>query len=280
MKIAEPDSPRAELDALATDGVVVLERVLGERDITAIKDALAPYLDRTHMGRNRFEGLRSQRVYALLAKSAVFADLVSHPRVLRLLDYLLEPNYLLSAALAIQLDPGEDCQVLHFDDAFYRWISRPRRAVSISSIWAIDDFTETNGATEVIRGSHHWANERPADDDDRIEKIIMPMGSVMVFQGTLWHRGGANRSDAPRLAISPQYCQPWARQQENMTLAVPFDVAASYPRRVQELIGYSIYPPFMGHVNGMHPARLIDPNYRQRDRVEARRATEILERPR
>ena len=41
-----------------------------------------------------------------------------------------------------------------------------------------------------------------------------------------------------------------------------------------------LHPPFMGHVDGMHPARLIDPNYRDRDRAEARRASELLERRR
>ena len=277
---AAPDSVERELHALATDGFVVLPELLGADEVAALRDALAPYLTGAHMGRNRFEGLRSQRVYALLAKSPVFADLAAHPRILRLLDHLLMPNFLLSAALAIQLEPGEDAQRLHFDDGFYAWIARPRGAVSISVIWAIDDFTEDNGATEVIPGSHLWANERPADDDPRIGKAVMPAGSALVFQGTLWHRGGANRSHAPRLAISPQYCQPWARQMENMILAVPAQVASSYPRRVQELLGYSIHPPFMGHVDGLHPARLVDPEYRARDRVEARHAAEILEHPR
>src|SRR6267142_5267881 len=93
----------AELDALTTDGFVILERVLGAEEIAAIKAALAPQLEKTPTGRNRFEGLRSQRVYALVAKHRVFGDLVSHPRVLALLDQVLEPNYLLSAALAIHL---------------------------------------------------------------------------------------------------------------------------------------------------------------------------------
>jgi ectoine hydroxylase-related dioxygenase (phytanoyl-CoA dioxygenase family) len=269
-----------ELDALATDGFVVLERVLNAAEMTAIRTALEPYLQGRHYGRNRFEGLRTQRVYALLAKDPVFGDLVSHPRVLGLLDGLLEPNYLLSAALAIHLGPGEDAQQFHYDDGSYH-IPRPRSAVGGSAIWAIDDFTLDNGATEVIPGSHRWGDdERPLADDPRARKIVMPAGSVVVFQGTLWHRGGGNRTDRPRLAITPQYCQPWARQLENMTLAVPLETAARYPRRVQELLGFSIHPPLMGYVDGMHPARLIDPDFRKRERVEARTAARLLEGPR
>jgi ectoine hydroxylase-related dioxygenase (phytanoyl-CoA dioxygenase family) len=269
----------APVDTLTTDGFVVLERVLGAGEIAAIKAALAPHLQATPHGRNRFEGLKSKRVYALVAKDPVFADLVSHPSVLALLDQVLEPNYLLSAALAIHLGPGEDAQTFHYDDGSYH-IPRPRPPVGVSAIWAIDEFTEDNGATDLIPGSHRWGDERPSANDARRRKMVMPAGSVVVFLGTLWHRGGANATDRPRLAITPQYCQPWARQLENMALAVPREVAAGCSRQVQGMLGYNIHPPLLGYVDGVHPARLIDPDYARRERVEARRAAELLEGPR
>jgi len=191
MTATAPDPLAAELDALAVDGFVVLARVLGADEISSIRTALEPHLQGRHFGRNRFEGLRTQRVYALCAKGRVFADLVSHPRVLRLLDHLLEPNYLLSAALAIHLGAGSEAQQFHADDGSYH-IPRPRPPVGGSSIWALDDFTAENGATEVIPGSHRWGDERPTPDDPRADKIVMPVGSVAVFLGMLWHRGGAN----------------------------------------------------------------------------------------
>jgi len=88
--------------------------------------------------------------------------------------------------------------------------------------------------------------------------VAMPAGSVIVFLGTLLHRGGANRSERARLAISNQYCQPWARQQENYTLAIAAERVRRMPERVQALLGYSIHPPFMGHVEGVHPRRLLE----------------------
>ena len=69
----------------------------------------------------------------------------------------------------------------------------------------------------------------------------MPAGSVVVFAGMLWHRGGANTTDRPPLAITPQYCEPWARQQENM-MAVVGPAAAALPAAVQSMIGYSLFP--------------------------------------
>lgn len=191
-------------------------------------------------------------------------------------------NYLLTASQAINIHPGETAQPLHSDDVFYR-IPRPRPAISVSTIFALDDFTAANGATQIIPGSHRWddaaleafftgidfrtrnAADRVPEDaplpDEvtrQLRDVTMPAGSVIVFLGTLLHRGGANRTARPRLALSNQYCEPWARQQENYSLAIPPERARALPERVQQLLGYSIHPPFMGHVNGLHPRRLLD----------------------
>src|SRR5205823_13434560 len=91
-------------------------------------------------------------------------------------------------------------------------------------------------------------------------KLAMPAGSLAIAKGTLWHRGGANRSDRPRLIITPQYCAGWVRQLENMVLAVPADIAEKLPERARELIGYSIHPPFMGYVDGVHPKKVLRPH--------------------
>ena len=98
------------------------------------------------MGRNDFEGERSQRVYSLAGKGEVFLRLAEHPRVLRLLDARLLPNFLLSNLQSIRLHPGESAQPWHADDAFYP-VQRPRRTLAIAAIWAFEDFTEENGAT-------------------------------------------------------------------------------------------------------------------------------------
>ena len=96
-------------------------------------------------------------------------------------------------------------------------------------------------------------------------KITMPAGSALVFTGSLVHRGGANHSNKERLAITPQYCQPWLRQIENMVLSVPPEKAAALSPKVQSLLGYSVRSPgFMGYVDGMHPKRLLDKHYEGR----------------
>src|SRR5882757_6905166 len=254
-------------------GFLIFEHVLPPDRVTEIRTALAPFLERDLTGRNDFEGFKTNRVYALMAKSPVFAELAIHPLALAFAEAELGPSCLLSALLAINLHPGETVQPWHFDDNSAK-VPRPRPALGISAFWAIDDTTEQNGATEIIPGSHLWDGEivegaaqpsdfvskgaeRDAGDRPDAIKLLMPSGSLAITKGTLWHRGGANRSDHPRLIVTPQYCAGWIRQLENMALAVPAAVAAKLPERARELIGYSIHPPFMGHVDGRHPQKLL-----------------------
>ncbi len=253
------------LQRIEVDGFTILPKVIDTELITAIKHELSPFLQGQHPGRNDFEGLYSERVYALLSKAPSIAKIIEHPAVLPILDALLPPGFLLSAALAIDVHPGETPQPMHIDDnAGNLPFPRPRAHFGVSTIWALDDFTADNGATEVVAGSHRWPEERQAKEDE-ITQVVMPAGSVIVFLGTLLHRGGANRSASDRLAITPQYCMPGLRQIENMALAVPPSVAGQYSPRIQEMLGYAtIDPGFMGYVDGVHPKRLIDPDYQGR----------------
>ena len=236
-------------------GYTILPEILSKSEIQSIHAALSPYLQDEYPGRNDFEGFNSERVYGLLAKSPALVDLAIHPVALSLLDRLLEPNYLLSAFLAIQIHPGETPQNWHFDDGFVRQ-PRPRPCNAVSIIWALDDFTETNGATELLPGTHIGPAQEVAPAPQEIVKAIMPAGSMLLFSGLLYHRGGGNQSQGDRLALTPQYCQPWIRQQENMMLSMSVEDALNLPPRARELMGYSIHPPFMGHVNGRHPEKL------------------------
>lgn len=243
--------------ALTRDGFVVFERLLPSDQVDALRADLAPRL--THKGgRNNFEGLATQRLYSVIDKTLACNPLVEHPLVLGLLDRILEPNYLLSQLQAINISPGEAAQPLHHDDAFYLF-PRPRRALGAGTIWAIDPFTSDNGATVVIAGSHTWDDRAPSEEDlARRASVLMPAGSLLFFLGTLWHGGGANRSAAGRLCATAQYCAPYLRQQENFSLSVSRARAKECSEHVQRMLGYSIYPPFMGFVDGMHPKRLLE----------------------
>jgi ectoine hydroxylase-related dioxygenase (phytanoyl-CoA dioxygenase family) len=255
-------SPEPHVANMQRDGYSIIENFLDPATLEEIRAGVAPHLGQ-HRGRNSFEGFTTERVYTLVGRGRVFERVAADERLLTLIGRFLQPNFLLSAAQAICIDPGEAEQGLHYDDNFYK-VPRPRPAMSVSMIAAIDDFTEQNGSTVIVPGSHTWG---PADQNSLPKalaakrSVVMKAGSCIVFLGTLIHGGGANHSNAPRLAITFQYCEGWLRQQENFFLSIPKEIARTMPPRVQELLGYSIWPPFMGMVTAYHPKNALDEEF-------------------
>ncbi len=254
---ADEELVRHCLERIEADGYVIVENQVDRDLVEAIRADVLPRFEHAS-GRNNFEGFRTERLYAVIEKTFACNPLVEHPLVLGVLDQIFQPNYLLSQLQAINILPGEAAQPLHYDDAFYP-VPRPRAPLGAAAIFAIDDFTEDNGATVVLPKSHLLSDVQPDDEErQRAVPAVMPAGSVLIFTGTVWHGGGANRTDRARLCVTTQYCAPWCRPQENFSLSVSRGRVKQCSEHVQRLLGYSIHPPFMGFVNGMHPKRLLE----------------------
>jgi len=265
-KVIPQFDPDAHAANIRTQGFTVIADFMDGAQIAAFRAALAPFLG-THHGRNDFEGFKTERVYTLVARGKVFEELACEPRLMALLSRFLEGDFLLSATHAINLKPGETVQSIHIDDGFYRQ-PRSSPAVGYSVIGAIDAFTTENGATEVIPGSHLWSDAELTErrkDAKALEAMLVPMeipaGACFVFPGKLLHRGGANRTRKPRLAFTNQYCAGWARPQENFFLSVPKEVVRAMSPRAQALLGYELWPTFMGMVTGSHPRKALDEGF-------------------
>jgi ectoine hydroxylase-related dioxygenase (phytanoyl-CoA dioxygenase family) len=257
----------SHIEAIRRDGYTIIEGILDADGLAAFRTGIEPHLDRW-TGRNPFEGLKTERVYTLVGRGRVFEDLAADPRILAVIGGFLRPGFRLSASHAIRINPGEAAQSLHFDDTFYPF-PRPRPPLGMSVIGAIDPFTRQNGATLMLPGSHAWSNAeveaaRAAIARGAGPKLVpleMPAGAAAVFAGTLVHGAGANASAASRLAWTNQYCEPWARTQENWFLGIPRERVAAMAPEVQALLGYSLMPPFMGEVSGTHPAKALNPDW-------------------
>jgi ectoine hydroxylase-related dioxygenase (phytanoyl-CoA dioxygenase family) len=241
---------------LGRDGYSVVESLLTGEQAAAIKAELRQITASTPTGRNDFEGYQTRRIYALFAKTRVFDALAVHPLLLSVLDSVLGPSYHLSAPVGIDIAPGEKAQFLHHDDGIYP-LPRPHPEVVLNTMWAFDDFTTDNGATRVVPASHLWTDRHPVDPDETVT-VTMPAGSVLFIAGNLWHGGGANHTDQPRMGVLLEYVAGWLRQQENHVLAVPPDLMRTLEPRLQELLGYNVHPPFVGYVDGRHPRRLLE----------------------
>ena len=214
-----PNSTATRLAEIENDGYTIIENAMSADLMARIREELDPFCQGKYPGRNNFEGTHTERVYALLAKAPSVAEIIEHPATLALIDKLLPKNFLLSAALSILVHPGETPQPFHYDDGITGLpVYKPRPRFGVSTIWAFDDFTENNGATEVIPGSHRWSEDRQPREAEAI-KVLMPAGSVIVFDGALVHRGGANTSAAVRRTLLCASFAPRERGSGNPALA-------------------------------------------------------------
>lgn len=208
-------------------------------------------------GANDFEGFQTRRVFNLIARGEAFRKLVIDEKLLSIVGAIVGDGFLLSGTTSMHIGPGETPQLLHADDGMIS-LPRPHPATLVTTMWALSDFREETGATHLVAASHRKVEmPRPGEVHESIA-AEMTAGSVLILHGSTWHGGGANTTtDVQRYGLSIQYVAGWCRQQQNLMLGTPREVVAEYPRKLQELIGYSMYKNVMGHVNREHPLTLL-----------------------
>ncbi|MDH3692429.1 MAG: phytanoyl-CoA dioxygenase family protein [Gammaproteobacteria bacterium] len=233
---------------LQRDGAMVLQRWASAATVDAVASELRPQFDTEGTDyQSDFNGYKTLRVSGILAHARTSAELIGHPELLRIVDAILLPNcinYRVGSTTGIEILPGETSQRLHRDDDIYP-TRLPSLELQVSTNWALDDFTERNGATRVVLGSHTWDDGREPSEDEVVQ-AIMPKGSVLVYLGSAYHGGGANVSDRPRIGLVNTYSLGWLRQEENQYLTVPREVAMSYPEHIQRLMGYQGHGSLLG----------------------------------
>ncbi len=249
--------PGAMSSALEQDGAVVIRDLPHTKSVAPAGDELAKWLsqpyDQSPMGNNPFTGMQTLRTSGLIAKSPGCRLLATDPTVLKVVDQTLGSlcsRFQLSFTQAIKIGPGQPAQPLHRDTTMYP-LKRPGPEVFVNVIWAHSDFTEENGATRFILGSHLWDDSRRPGKEDAIVQATMNKGDAVVYYGSVLHGGGANTStDAIRLGLAFGYTLGWLRQEENQYLAVPPELAKTFPASLQRLLGYAEHFPFIGWHEG------------------------------
>jgi ectoine hydroxylase-related dioxygenase (phytanoyl-CoA dioxygenase family) len=160
-------------------------------------------------------------------------------------------NYQLHLTQLIRIGPGGPAQIVHRDQWAFDFFTFPTGyQIQCNTIWAGTDFTEENGATRVIPGSH-LAEDKLRFEVADTEPAEMRRGSVLLYVGSLYHGGGENRSDADRVGINITYSAGWVRQEENQYLTVPPDVVRTLPERLQKLLGYQRGAYALGYVDDL-----------------------------
>jgi ectoine hydroxylase-related dioxygenase (phytanoyl-CoA dioxygenase family) len=243
---------------------------IAEQGYTIVEGAIEPdFVDRLHddllrleheleivPARNDFEGERTARIYNLLVHGDLYERIPVHPNVLPIVEGVLDAGCLISSLSSISIGPDETPQPIHADDQLIP-IPKPHPPTVCNTMWALTEFTEENGATRLIPGSHLWDHSPNYGQHYDSIPAEMPKGSVLVWHGSLWHGGGANTTAERRVGIAMNYCAGYIRQQENQQLGIPRELAQRFPPRLRELVGYGIYNGLIGHIDKQDPAKLL-----------------------
>ena len=280
------------LPSLDYHGYCILENFLSNDNLSRLKNDMSRLLKTTPFGRNRFEGAKTQRCYSLFQKTRELDELVVNPLILEILEEIFGTEHcLLSSTVAINIGTNEGLQVPHRDDGKYPVPRVPNSPeLVMNMIVAVDSFTKENGGTVLYEGSHHWQFEGEnkyattnvlENTHEKIQSGIngvdggsdinvikqlktakpinceMPAGSIMLYRGSLLHGGGKNQSNAPRCGILIEFIQAWLRPQETHLLAVDRKIVSTLPIKLQEMLGWTVTPPFIGYVDGRHPKILL-----------------------
>ena len=260
---------------LEVDGAVIILDFLDAAAVDRLNADFDPYVKAKPDGSvdhpfdgpeyGAFVGERTKRIGGLAGKSLTFAELIAHPLLLTYADHYLKPNcarYQMNGTTMIAIGPGETAQRLHLDEADWPHFPKPRPHLVVNCIIALSDFTEANGATRVVPGSHRWDDETRAVRDHDIAQAVMPRGSILLYTGKVLHGGGANTTTSEcRRGLYFAYCLGWLRQHENQYLVTPPDVARRLPKPAQALLGYTLHDPtplpggFLGVVKDDHSGR-------------------------
>ena len=254
------DAP-AHAERIARDGYTILEDVIEPELVTALVHDLQRLEEDLEIGpsQNLFEGTRTVRIYNLLARGPLYERIPVHPAVLPVVERVLDRGCLVSSLSSIAIDPGERAQPIHADDQLLP-LPKPHVPIVCNSMWALTDFTDANGATRLVPGSH--LRDASPEIGRHYDSVAAEMrrGSVLVWNGSMWHGGGANRTGQRRVGIAMNYCAGWVRQQENQQLGIPVDVARTFSPRLRELVGYGVYNLLIGHINKHSPVELLGPD--------------------
>ena len=238
-------SSAAEIAAATLkDGAAIVEGLVPGEQVETVASELRSNLENFgYRSKRDFSGHATNRCHNVIKESPASIALICHDMVMEVADAILLPHcesYQIGSITAIEVCPGQKLQNLHRDDCIYP-IQIPGLEMLMSCMWSLTDFTEENGATHVVPGSHrHIAMDATIDLSHRMQ-AIMPKGSALFYLGSTLHGAGANRSDEARLGIINTYSLGWLRQETNQYLSIPLELAKNYDERMRCLLGYTTH---------------------------------------
>lgn len=222
------------LEKLKRDGFYVVENVIPEDEVDAVRQAIVAAQARKHaeseaaLAATRARGHRvgAEGVASLrqvINETQVFTPYLASRKMMDVIDALFGPYARVSCTDCVINYPGNERGYWHADwpynatNASHIPSPYPDALLHLSSIWMLTAFNEKNGGTFLVPGSHRWLDNPAAGEMDDVDQdapypsemqVKGAAGSVLIYDSRLWHAVASNQSDQPRVALIVRYA-PW-----------------------------------------------------------------------
>ena len=276
MKQAKLPAPTTDVERAQSDmdefGYCLLESVLHQDELQAVRSRVLEQLEAENQQDLAIRlSDKKQLLRFLINKGRIFRNLLLNEKVHAVVSHVLGNTYLLSSYHAHFAHPGTSTN-FHTDQFWMpppttesrKTLIRPGSitregdrgrgvfheqllqnksispAVTCNVMWMIDEFTEANGATIVVPGSHLSGREpdNAADDDANWVAAVGRAGTVCIFEGRTWHSTGKNETDSTRIGINTNFCAPQFRPQDNFLFGTRPEALIDAPDKLLELLGF------------------------------------------
>jgi hypothetical protein len=247
--------PREFWTAIDQDGGVIVDDFISQPILERLRSELLPYVNNHAPGSDNptdlwihFHGTETKRITGLCEKSKTWTELLCDPIYVELGDYYLGADaYYLNTGQLICIGPNETPQFLHRDEQNWPGACGRPEELTITAIFALTDFTEENGATVVVPGSHLWTDPNREIQPDEYGRATMKAGAALLYSGKIIHGGGPNSTkDEWRVGLHAGFVSGWLRAEENHQLTTSLATARGLPERVQKLLGFRSFEQPMG----------------------------------
>lgn len=231
------------LDSLQKNGWVIFENVVEKKLLAQLHSGIddAYKTCREVQIKNGIAENTDGTVHHLLCFEGPFLDFLKHSYCNDVLSDFFQSPFILNTYGGVINLPKKASYVANIHRDIRTFYNIP---MMINMLVMLDDFTEDNGATFLLSGSH-LKDEKPSEDFfyNNAHRAIAPAGSILLFDSLTWHAAGINKTEFPRKALTLAFTRPFMKQQMDYPRFLGYDRMDEFEETVKQVIGYNSRVP-------------------------------------
>lgn len=242
------------IDQIREEGYAIIENLISAKECKFYKSLINKAYDKyskkyptAEKSVKKFHGQDTiKMLYNLQNKDIAFMKLIDHPKVTPIISELLQTgSYQNSEPFILKLTTARSPfgkskkQQLHIDSG----IPGSPYPLVVQTIIAVDEFTRENGSTRVVPKSHklkEFAKDGKTYPDE--VNLNIPKGSIVIYDGGLWHGSGEKQTEGDRWAVINTYARWFFKTSYDFNKNTPLKIYTQLTDFQKELLGFKFNP--------------------------------------